>query len=145
MAEGLFRSMAGEELSGKVAVGSAGIAAMPDGKPSRETLELLAERGVALDGFRSRMVDEELLGDATHVFCMSRGHLETLETLYPEFEEKYYLVCEFAEIEGSVGRDVPDPIGEGSAAYREVAACLEEALEGVVGFLKTELAKQEES
>ncbi len=62
-------------------VGSAGVAAMPGGEASRETVEVLRARGIGLDGFRSRMVDEELLRAATQVFCMTRSHLEMLEML----------------------------------------------------------------
>ena len=134
MAEGLLRSMVSD--SGEVGVESAGIAARAGGPPSPETAALLAERGIGIEGFQSRMVDEQMLGNATHVFCMTRGHLETLEMLYPEFGDKYYLVCDFAEIEGEVGRDVPDPIGQGRAAYVRVAAFLDEAMAGILGFLK---------
>lgn len=134
MAEGMFR----KEMEGVegLTVGSAGVAAMPGGEASWETVEVLRERGISLDGFRSRMVDEEMLREATRVFCMTRSHLEMLEMLYPELNDRYNLVCDFAEIEGDVGRDVPDPIGQGRQAYEEVAECLEMALGGIREILR---------
>ena len=135
MAEGLLRAQLGEEEA--VVVGSAGVAAFPGRPPSVETVEILAERGIRLDDFQTRMVDEEILEAATHVVCMTRSHLEALEQIYPEFSEKYHLVCDFAEIEGEVGVDVPDPIGGGRGAYEEVAECLEKALAGVRAYLKS--------
>lgn len=131
----MFREAMAEDANLKV--GSAGVAAMPGGEASRETLEVLRTRGIALDGFRSRMVDEELLREATQVFCMTRSHLEMLEMLYPEYRDRYHLVCDFAEIDGVVGRDVPDPIGQGRQAYEDVARCLEAAIGGIRGFLRT--------
>ena len=130
MAEGLFRESVRED---GLTVGSAGVAAYDGGEASRETVEILAERGIDLRGFGSRMVDDRIMAEASHVFCMTQGHLETLEALYPAQREKLYLVCEFAE---SGRRDVPDPIGGGRGAYEEVATCLEGAIEGIVGFLR---------
>ena len=134
MAEGMFR----KETEGEegMVVGSAGVAAMPGGEASRETVAVLRARGIGLAGFRSRMVDEEMLQEATQVFCMTRGHREMLEMLYPELQDRFHLVCDFAEIDGEVGRDVPDPIGQGRQAYEEVAECLEAALGGIRGFLR---------
>lgn len=139
MAEGMFRQAA-SGLAG-VEVGSAGIAAYGGGGASPETLAILKERGAELDGFRSRQVDEALLGEATHVFCMTRGHLEALEAMYPAYRDKLYLVCDFVELDGKVGRDVPDPIGGGRRAYEEVAACLEGAIDGILGFLRAQGAQ----
>lgn len=133
MAEGLFRKVAegkGYEVS------SAGVAAMEGSPASRETVQIVQERGGDLTGFGSRMVDEEKLKEATHVFCMTRGHLDWLQEVYPEFEEKYYLATEFVELDGKVGRDVADPIGGGKAVYDKVAEELEAAIGGIMGFLE---------
>ncbi len=134
MAEGLFRDAIG---NGAI-VSSAGIAAYGGGEASFETLDILSERGLQLDGFGSRMVDEEIISESTYVFCMTRGHLEILETLYPDDRDKFYLVCEFAQINGEVGRDVPDPMGGGRGAYDQVASFLDEAIGGIVGFLQAQ-------
>lgn len=136
MAEGLFRK-ASSGVAG-LTVGSAGIASYGGGPASAETLELLAARGVALDGFASRQVTAELIDGATHVFCMTHDHLEALESLYPMARDKFYLVCDFAEVDGRVGGDVPDPIGRGHDAYEHVADCLDKALAGILGFLRSQ-------
>ncbi len=119
-------------------VSSAGIAAYDGGSASLETLEVLAGRGIELDGFGSRMVDDTIIEYASHVFCMTRDHQDTLETRYPEQRDKFHLTCDFADIDGEVGRDVPDPIGGGRRAYEKVAVCLDLAIKGILGFLRTE-------
>ena len=66
--------------------------------------------GASLDGFSSSAVTKKLLEEATHVFTMTRGHLEMLEHRFPDFSDKYYLACEFADVDGrGLGADVPDP------------------------------------
>ena len=134
MAEGMFRTAA-EEDENVMVLGSAGVAALGGSGASSDTRAVLEQRGISLDGFRSRMVDEEMLGEATHVFCMTQSHLEMLGMMYPQFSERYFLMCDFAEIDGRAGRDVPDPIGMGRAAYEEVARCFELAITGIRGFL----------
>ena len=134
MAEGMFRAaMDGEE--GVVVLGSAGVAAMAGSDASSDTRAVLEQRGITLDGFRSRMVDEEMLAEATHVFCMTRSHLEMLSMMYPQFSERYFLMCDFVEIDGEAGRDVPDPIGMGRSAYEDVSRCFDAAIAGIRGFL----------
>ena len=134
MAEGIFRKAAG---GSDFEVSSAGVAAQPGGSASRETVSVLKDQGVKLEGFRSRMVDEKMLGEAEAVFCMTESHLEMLEMMFPEFEEKYHLVCDFSEINGKVGVDVPDPIGMGRPAYEVTSKVLNEAVGGVLAFLES--------
>ena len=136
MAEGLSRVVLMDQPG--MTVGSAGVAAMPGSRASRETVEIVEAEGGELSGFASRMVDEEMLNEATHVFCMTRSHLETLEMLYPEFRDRYYMACDFVEIDGKVGADVPDPIGGGRQAYLDVATVLKAAISGIGGFLAAE-------
>lgn len=138
MAEGIFRkAAAGSDFE----VSSAGVAAHPGSAASPETLAVLRDQGIDLPGFRSRMVDEEMLAEAEAVFCMTESHLGMLERIHPEYEEKYHLACDFVEIKGRVGVDVPDPIGMGRSAYEMTSQVLNEAMGGILGFLEGRTAK----
>jgi protein-tyrosine-phosphatase len=134
LAEAMFRVAAEGKL--EVEVSSAGVAAGLGGSASRETVSVLRDRGIELEGFRSSMVDEEILEWADHVFCMTRNHLEMLEMNYPEFRDGYHLVRDFDSEDQ--GWDVPDPIGQGRGAYEEVARCFDTALAGILEFLAAE-------
>ena len=134
MAEGLFRKAV--EKRDDFSVASAGVAAYPGSPMSPDTARLLAERGVDDDGFQSQPVGERLVSEATHVFAMTRSHMDALLSLFPEYEDKFYLACEFADIPGlGVGCDVPDPIGMGSGAYEEVAKTLDLAIPSLIAFI----------
>lgn len=86
---------------------------------------------------------EELLAEATHVFTMTRGHLGLLEEHFPEFSDKYYLACEFADIDGrGLGADVPDPIGMGKRAYEDVARVMGEAIPAIISYIDQTTPKQ---
>lgn len=134
MAEGLFRQ-ATKELDGYKS-SSAGVAASKGAPCNPETAALLKRRGIDLDDFSSRMVTRDMLAAATHIFTMTQGHLQTLESRFPEFSDKYYLVCEFVEIPGEgIGTDVPDPIGLGRRAYEEVAEMFDLAIPAILGYI----------
>jgi len=134
MAEGLCRAILAERTDYEVA--SAGVAAYPGQPMSPETASILKQHGVATADFASRPVERPLLEHATHVFAMTHGHLRALEDQYPHLADKFYLVTEFADIPGrGVGADVPDPIGMGRRAYRQVAEVLGIAIPGIIAFI----------
>ncbi len=134
MAEGLFR----KAVSGRdeYVVGSAGVAASKGSKASQETLMVLKKRGAALEKFGSRLVNDAILSEATHVFAMTRGHLQSLESRFPAHADKFYLVCEFVDQpKKGAGADVPDPIGMGPRAYEQVADTLDLAIPTIIAYI----------
>ncbi len=115
---------------------SAGLSASRKGSCNVETAALLKRRGVWLEGFGSRPISDLILAAATHVFAMTRDHLEILEERFPENSDKYFLVCEFVEIPGKgIGADIPDPIGMGREAYQEVADMLDLAIPTIIDYI----------
>lgn len=135
MAEGLFRK-AVESRPG-FTVSSAGVSASKGTPANPETLMVLKKRGASLGQFKSRLVTKAILEEATHVFAMTRGHLQHLESRFPEYSEKFHLVREFAGIpEKGAHIDVPDPIGMGPAAYLETAVALEKAIPSIIAYIE---------
>ena len=117
-------------------VGSAGIAARGGSRRNPQTDALLKQRDIPQQAFASRQISESILASATHVFAMTRSHLDTLEERFPAHSAKFYLMCEFADIpELGIGVDVPDPIGLGPKAYEEVAWMFEFAIPAIIEFI----------
>ncbi len=134
MAEGLFLQAIADR--GDYEVSSAGVSATKGTLISRETEMVLKKRGAGLPAFSSKPVTAELLEYATHIFAMTRSHLDILESRFPQYVDKFYLTCEFADIPSpSNGMDVPDPIGMGRAAYEEVADVLEAAIPTIIAYV----------
>jgi len=134
MAEGLFR----KTLAGRndYQVSSAGVAASKGTSCNPETASLLKNREASLGNFGSRQISESILAEATHVFAMTHSHLQSLESRFPHHADKFYLVCEFVEIQGEgIGCDVPDPIGMGRRAYEDVAKMLDTAIPAIITYI----------
>ena len=134
MAEALFlKAVAGRN---DYSVKSAGVAASRGAPCSHETGEICSLLGAPLEDFRSQPVSSQLIEEATHVFTMTANHRAVLEEYFPEFSDKYFLVCEFVDLPGKgIGADVPDPIGMGKQAYQDVAKAMELAIPTIVSYI----------
>ncbi|MBJ7395341.1 MAG: hypothetical protein JHC76_04780 [Akkermansiaceae bacterium] len=134
MAEGLFRKEVSDRSD--FTVSSAGTSASKGAPCNPETAVLLMKRGVSLDGFGSRPVTDAILSQATHVFAMTLGHLQSLESHFPQHADKFYLVCEFADsANDGMCTDIPDPIGLGRHAYEQVAKSFDIAIPTIVAYI----------
>ncbi len=133
MAEGLFRDLA-RDLE-DVETDSAGVSAIDGYPPSEEAVIVLQEMGIDISGQRSAAVTVDAIEAATHIVAMTEGHKATLEALFPEVTEKTFLMTEFSEIPEMAGKDIPDPIGLGNAAYLLTRDLLEASMHGFLEFI----------
>jgi glycine hydroxymethyltransferase len=131
MAEGLFRHMVRERLD--IRVRSAGVSTYGGQPPSYHGVEALAELGIDISKIRSQPLTEELVREASCILAMTRGHLETIQYLYPEAADKTYLVREFEDDPSSF--DITDPIGMGLDAYESTRELIRRSLPGVLKFI----------
>lgn len=141
MAEALFRDLVKERADYQIS--SAGVAAAPGMPASKHTAGILKERGIDLSSFQSRMLDQELLDHATHVFAMSSHHMAAIADEFPDHADKVYLVSEFAAEDALRGRDVSDPFGQGRAAYEETLRSLEKMLPSLLAYIDQTWKKNE--
>ena len=132
MAEGLFRDAV--KNRGDVTVASAGVGTIHGQPPSLHAVEVLRPWGIDISRLRSQPLSEELVEKATHIFAMTRGHLETIQLVFPEAADKAFLLCEFDD-ELRSSPDVPDPIGLGIDAYFRCRDTIKQALPSVLKFL----------
>lgn len=129
MAEAIARKMLKDRLKGKgVEVSSAGVAAWPGNRATREAVEALAEMGVDLGGHRAARLTPEAAREADLILTMTGEHRDYVLKLIPEASEKVFTLAEYA---GS-GGDVPDPFGQPLEAYRSCARVLESMVEKVL-------------
>ncbi len=136
MAEGIFRDATKERKD--ITVASAGVGATAGQAPSPHAVEVLRPWRIDISGIRSQPLTDELMEWATHVFVMTRGHLETIRLIFPETAEKAHLVCEFDDKLRGRSLDVPDPIGLGIHAYFESRDTLKNAVPSLLKFIDSQ-------
>ena len=98
-------------------VRSAGVAAAAGSPATAETVHAVESLGIRHRFTGSRPVTPDMLRDADAVFAMTRSHLAALRSMAPGEGAKLQLL-------DPAGRDVPDPIGSGQAAYTSLAGTL---------------------
>jgi protein-tyrosine-phosphatase len=124
IAAALFRARA-ERMGDVVHVESAGTWGV-DGQPAAALAsDVLAERGISLDGHIARTVTREMLGQADLVIVMTRSHRDALIAEFPSERLKIRLMSELNGIE----YDIADPYGRPREAYEMCAYDLEQLLE----------------
>lgn len=90
-AEATLRAVAG---SLPLQVSSAGF--LKPGEPTPPTgLEVAQERGLDLDGHRSRRLDDEMLADHDLILTMERRHSRELVAAHPELAARVFTVKQF--------------------------------------------------
>ena len=134
MAEGLFRRLLGNRED--IEILSAGVHAVRGQPPSLYAVQVCEEEGADISGQRSQPLTAALVDRATHIFAMTGGHVETIQTMFPQSADKTFLFREFEEPGTTVWRDVPDPIGLGREVYEDCAHIIKNALPSVLGFVE---------
>ncbi|HRF01907.1 MAG TPA: Sua5/YciO/YrdC/YwlC family protein [Pirellulaceae bacterium] len=104
-----------------VVVASAGVAAMPGGRPSAEAVEAMARLGLDLTEHLSQPVTERLVRQADLILTMTQGHRQAILNQWPDLASRAFVVSRDR-------RDVADPIGGPLPMYEECARQLDEHL-----------------
>jgi len=132
MAEYMLRRRLGKDSGWRVS--SAGIIAGAGMTASEVAVAAMQEVGIDLRPHRSRPLDQELVDGSELVMVMTASHRDQLRSLFPKDLDKVYLLASFAK-DGEKD-DIEDPIGLNTAAYRAVRARIEQALPGLMEFMK---------
>ena len=142
MAEVLFKKHLAEKLGCEidqleengVIVASAGVAAMPGARASQESIDVVSNMGLDLNGHESQPVSDQLLESADLILTMTNGHRQALITHWPEILDRTHVL--------SVdGMDISDPIGGPPSLYESCARQIDENLKKWAD--KTELGIKE--
>ncbi len=139
-AEGIFRAtLARHDLSGRVEVDSAGTHGYHIGHPPDQRATAVArERGIDLSGLRARRVEVADFSRFAYILALDEHNLDELQLLQPpQFSGHLGLLMDFAE--APVARSVPDPYYGGDTGFLRVFDMIEEASEGLVEALRSEL------
>ncbi len=129
MAEGVLRHLLATEygcstedlVKSGVMVLSAGLAASHGMPASEESVSLLKQRGIDIEGHSSQPVTHELLQHSDYVFTMTGRHREQILRSLPELADQVQLLS-------PQGEDIVDPIGGSWEDYSECLLQIEKAL-----------------
>ena len=134
MAEGLFRHAV--KGRGDFRIGSAGVGAINGQAPSTHAVTALKQLGIDITAQRSRMLTGAMVQEADFIFGLTRGHVEAVMLLYPQAEEKTFVLREFDDTLDFWEKDIADPIGGDLEVYHNCRDQIEQAIQSVLRFIE---------
>jgi protein-tyrosine phosphatase len=128
MAEALLRASLVASHS-PIDVQSAGLAAVVGHPADPEAVALLSARGLDLTAHRARQLTPAMLARADLVLVMDAGQRHHVERLSPAARGRVHRLGRFGHF------DIPDPYGQGRAAFERSLSLIETGLIGVERLL----------
>ena len=133
MAKGLLKKML-QDQGKEVLVISAGIAALPGLRPTRETIEVMARHSIDVSSHLTQRLTNDMVEAAELVLVMERIHREEILNRIPHAKKKVFLLREYAGAPSNYAADieVPDPIAKPMDVYDSCFQMIQDAMEKVV-------------
>ncbi len=123
MAEAMMRyHIARRGLAHTIEVMSAGTCAIPGAPASPLAIEVMTERGYAIQGHQATALELLLLEQVDVVLTMTMGHYAHVLSMFPAMKDKVHTLAAFI----GMGEDVMDPFGGDKRTYEACADMLEE-------------------
>lgn len=133
MAEGFLKKYLSPEDGFEIV--SVGVSAISGFKPALEAMEAMKEVGVDISSYVTKPFSANLAKSADIILVMTEIHKEFILEKVPEVKDKVYLFKEFAGITDS-GKEVIDPLGQPTSAYRGVREELERTSKEIARKIK---------
>lgn len=133
MAEALLRHALPADTKWDVA--SAGLCAIPGLSASGGAVAALRDSGIDLSAHRSRMLTPALVRQASVIVALASTHRDQIGKDHPDAEQRLFLLRSFAADDAPRDRDIDDPVGASTAAYRLCRERITAAIPGLVDFL----------
>ena len=135
MAEYLLRHRVRDEEGWDIS--SAGVCAI-DGMPaSYAARQALGEMGIDMTQHASQFLRKNLADEADVIVVMTNSHMASVCGMYPEARKKVFLLGSFINPDNKESvKEIADPIGLTSIVYKRVRDEIEEALPGLIDFVK---------
>ena len=125
MAEALLRSIIGHIPDMQIA--SAGLAALTGDRASTHVRSLLKSEGLDADTHTATPISGELVRRAELILVMTGSQRRQLVALFPEAEQKTFLLKEYAGTARN-SPDIGDPFGGSLEKYRQTMEEIRESI-----------------
>ncbi len=139
MAEALARRALADNPGWRVV--SAGIGAIDGQPPSHHAVAAMRELGIDISQHRSQMLTGRLVRDADFIFGLTHGHVDGVALLYPEAEQKTFVLREFEDQLNGLDKDIADPIGGPFTGYVQCRNQIESGVASALQFLNQHVSE----
>ncbi|MDP2139025.1 MAG: low molecular weight protein arginine phosphatase [Candidatus Didemnitutus sp.] len=140
MAEGLLaHALAGlEEPLKNLPVASAGVTARSGDVVSANSVAAMKKVGIDISKHRARPLTQEMLDEASAVFCMTESHRTIIRLQAVPVPPELHLLRDF--LPGTATREIADPFGGPLKLYEASRDEMVEAIPSLLAFLRKRFA-----
>ena len=135
MAEVYFRNLCIQNSLHQILVVSAGLSAIEGCSASKMAQTTIEVAGLSLANFKSTIVDDGAVRQASIVVGMTNEHARDIICLFPHSQNKTYTLLSFL---GS-SRDIQDPYGGSEGTFRECFDRMKPGLDALVDHVASML------
>lgn len=136
MAEGILRRMAAEDKLEYMDVISSGVGTL-DGYPATGHAVSVAQKdGVDISNHHSQQLIADLMEESDLVFALAYDHYEKMRLMYPQDEDKIYMLRGFPDKRAEKKLSVADPIGLDFDEYRKTYNEIKAELKRIWPYIK---------
>lgn len=122
----LIKKVKDRKIDDKFVICSAGIYAYSDDKSTYEAVKIMNdEYEIDLSDHKATAIRDSRIEDMDLVLCMTKAHRATLSSIYPNLENRIFLIREYVGLSG----EVADPYGGTLKIYSECAKELDNCLD----------------
>jgi protein-tyrosine phosphatase len=137
MAEEVADDAAGRSIHyNDIEVDSAGTFACEGEPAAEEAIEVMEEMGLDLEKHKAQQFTKELAEWADIILAMEAKHIEEMEAMAPDEEQKMHTLLGYAQgvdgYPGEAGYDIMDPYKEDMDVYREARDQITQAIDKVL-------------
>ena len=141
MAERLLIQMLPNDLKARISVKSAGTNALHGHQAADYAVKTMAQIGIDLKDHRACQLTKAMERRADILLAMENRHLEFIKSLHGWGKPKAKRIGEFAS--GDDSPEIDDPYGLPLEMYQACVDALRPCLQGLVAWLRNEMAPEE--
>jgi L-threonylcarbamoyladenylate synthase len=121
MAEGILkRVLSKTKYKNIVDVRSAGTLKIENAPAAPEAIEIASQYDIPLFKHKSHGLNRKIMSRANLVFCMALNHLNYIDSNFPEFKNKVFLLKQWQENKSLSNPSIADPIGHHSDFFKKI-------------------------
>lgn len=105
------------------------------------SLKVADDNEIDLSTHRARQISEQIVDEASTIFCMAMDHLQYLRKYYPQYRHKYHLLKDWQRDKPLAVPSIADPIGHELKFFENTYSEIYTEIKRVFPFILNELKK----
>ncbi len=142
MGEGILKAMVDKtKFKDIFAIQSAGTLNLGPVPAHDFSIKIADDNEIDLSSHHAKQINEQIIDDASIIFCVAMDHLQYLRKHFPHYKHKFHLLKEWRRTKPLAVPSIPDPIGHELKFFEKTYSDIYTEVRRVFPFILNELKK----